>query len=170
MKAIFAIIIAAVFCNIGMTEDVRVKSVAIPITDGEPPSEKGPKVRECNYFISEDVVSKLPVAVVSSGEGILPVHRAIAAAFPHFAGAGISESDYFKMAAATFEKSDDYTYSKVSDGLRNAPQPFRQLWFYSVTCEWPNTRKYKDPSTPILVLMDGSIVIPRERVKYMFEK
>lgn len=155
-----------IFCLLALAittdaSEVLVKqiTIAVPFTDNV-------RFRECKYFVDEAAVSKLPRFDPESTESSLAVTKALGIAFDsHFGKHGVPRAQFYREVQITLEKVNDYSASAVANGVRKANAEFRNLWFYVVSCGQPKFGESKLGPPPILILMDGSVLTPKEQLK-----
>lgn len=127
--------------------------------------ELAPKIEgmDCRYFVRAEHVARLPALNPRTGENLLPPHEALAKAYAgYFAKQAIREDEFYRMAELALQKADDFTRATGAQALREQPGAVREAWFYLVKCDWPVAAKQETLPSPVLVLMDGELVIAKE--------
>ena len=161
MKILILVIVGAVGLLDSRAAEVLVKQLTIAVPQ---PGNVG--FREFRYYVSEELAAKLPQFDPEGPASYLLPTKALAIAFDfHFSPRGIPKARYYREAQVSLEKVDDYSQSAVAKGVREKSAACRNLWFYIVSCGRPKFGDDKLGPAPILVLMDGSTVVPKEEMK-----
>jgi hypothetical protein len=155
----FLLLFASLACARG--EDICIKQLSMIM-----PYSGKLQFRECRYYLSEDVVAKLPAFDPKAEEGRLTALKALSVAFEgYFSKHGVARDDFYQMATVTLEKVDDYTASEMAKDMRMRPAKVRNIWFYVVTFGSLDYGETRPRLSPLLILMDGTLVFARERQK-----
>ena len=124
MRAIITMLLAAISAAFVSAGPVCIMQHAEPELEAILKSPGSVPTIESTYFIERDVAIGLPRYDPVTGEGLLPPHEALKASFVgHFADRGVSKEEFYRMATVALQKADDYTESRVADGLRKEPTP-----------------------------------------------
>lgn len=169
MRLVF-LVVALLGAGVGRAEELLIASSSGLFLDDEGDYSKEPKLLECEYWITTEQADAQPLVSLRKGTGILPVHEALQKAYEgYFAAVGIEEGVFRMRAQATFQRVDDGPCSAVAESLSGRPLKYRNLWFYIVTCDGSQAMGFEKTASPVLVLMDGSLVVARERIESMLE-
>lgn len=141
--------------------EVLVKQVTIAV-----PTLPKVRFRVCSFYVSEEVAARLPrFSPETPGDYLLPA-KALAIAFDvHFLRRGVPRARYYREAQVSLEKVDDYTESSVARAIRNSSAACQNLWFYVVRYGYEKVGGTALGPPPVLVLMDGTIILPREEIQ-----
>lgn len=162
MKKLLKFILLSACLHLGShAAEVLIKQSFLTLT-----SPSGVKIRESKFYIKEEIAEKLPPFDLLNDKNYLSIAKALTVAFrDHFEKHGISSERFFREAQVSFEKADDYTASIVAKSTRSSGSAVRNLWFYIVRCDYVRLDQTAVPPVPIVVLMDGSTLLPVEQIK-----
>ncbi len=124
--------------------------------------------RECQYFVAQEAIAALPAFDPKTGDNYFPSLKALSVAFErYFSKHGVSSEEFYPKAKITMEKVDDYTASALAQSLRLQTARVRSLWFYVVTFGDLDYGETQPWLAPVLILMDGTLVFAKARLKTM---
>jgi hypothetical protein len=125
----------------------------------------GVRMRECNFYITEEMAAKQPSFDPLNDNSYFPMGKALGLAFKgYFEKNGISSDRFCREVQVSIEKADDYSSSAVAKAVRSHGPAIRDLWFYVIRCDYMQFGQVTIPPAPILVLMDGTMVVPVEQI------
>jgi hypothetical protein len=124
------------------------------------------QLRECRYLVSEVIAAKTLAFAPPSDVDHLSSVKALKIAYEaYFAKHGISKSEFYQIAELRLERIDDYTRSSVAGEIHRRKSGVAGIWFYVVKCGDPQYGESKFPPAPIVILLDGTIIEAKERLK-----
>jgi hypothetical protein len=83
----------------------------------------------------------------------------------YFSKHGVPSEGFYREARVSLEKVDDFTMSALADGIRTKNPRVRNLWFYIVSYGENDFGGAEPRPAPLLILMDGTLICPKERIK-----
>ncbi len=124
------------------------------------------KMRECRYLVSEEVAAKTLAFAPPLDVDHLSAVKALKLAYEgYFAKRGISKEEFYQIAELRLERIDDYTQSSVAREVRRRKSGVAGIWFYVVKCGDPQYGESKLPPAPVVILLDGTLIEAKERLK-----
>jgi hypothetical protein len=161
MKLLSAILVLLAAPAVALADDVWVKELSMMMPYAGKLQFKG-----CSYYVKEETIAKLPDFDPKSGVDPLPMLKVLATAYEsYFSKHGVPSEGFYREARVSLEKVDDFTMSALADGIRTKNPRVRNLWFYIVSYGENDFGGAEPRPAPLLILMDGTLICPKERIK-----
>lgn len=161
MKCFSSFLMLFVALSFAQAEDICVKDLSMMM-----PYSGKLQYKECKYYVKEETIIGLPDFNPKSGADSLPMLKVLAAAYEqYFSKHEVPSEKFYQEARVSLEKVDDFTMSAIADNIRTRGSKIRNLWFYIVSYGERNFGGTEPRPAPLLILMDGTLIFPKERLK-----
>jgi hypothetical protein len=161
MKCFSTFLILLVLLSFARAEDICVKDLSVMM-----PYSGKLQYKECKYYVREETIIGLPDFAPKSGVDPLPMLKVLATAYDqYFSKHGVPSETFYEEATVSLEKVDDFTMSAIANNIRTRGSKIRNLWFYIVSFGDRNFGGAEPRPAPLLILTDGTLIFPSERLK-----